>query len=126
MSEPKTLNENILKIAGEASLPKTLQLDKDYEIILALSVVSVAQRSRQDGSFDNVIRGKILSGSVLNEGGESMKFRDRNSNSKKLRNLIYKDWLESRTQIDTDVYYDIAMNKLLANWHLVKEFLKNK
>ena len=126
MSEPKTLNENILKIAGEASLPKTLELDKDYEIILALSVVSVAQRSRQDGSFDNVIRGKILSGSVLNEGGESMKFRDRNSNSKKLRNLIYKDWLESRTQIDTDVYYDIAMNKLLANWHLVKEFLKNK
>ena len=122
----KTINENLLRITGEASLPKPLELDKDYSVKLEVSVVSTAQRSKQDGSFDNIVKAKILTGEVLNEIGESMKIRDRNSNSKKLRNLIYKDWLEAGTDVDEELFYDIYMCKLLANHYLVKEFLRNK
>jgi len=122
----KELNENLLKITGEASIPRLLELDCDYEVKLKVGIVSTTQRSGQDGTFDNILKARILSGEVLSEGGKSMKIRDKNSNSKKLRNLIYKDWLEAGTQIDDETYYDIAMNKLLANWYLVKGFLKNK
>lgn len=119
-------NENLLKICGEASIPQPLLLDNDYEIKLKVSIVSTTQRSQQDGSMDIIHKGRILSGEILNEDGKSMKIKDRNSNSKKLRNLIYRDWLEAGTSIDSDLFYEIYMNKLLANHYLVKEFLRDK
>ena len=101
----KDLNENIIKLTGSASVIQPLKVDKEYNLFLTGEVYSKEKRSRQDGTYDNIFKIKLLTGEVMNEKGESQKFKDKQRWSVKLRQAIFSMGHD----------YDEAMSKILQN-----------
>lgn len=88
------LNENIIRILGSASVMKPLLPDRDYEFKVIGECYSKEKRSRQDGTYDNIFKVKLISGEVVNDKGESMMIKSKSRWSQKLRSAILQKGLD--------------------------------
>lgn len=118
------INDYVLKITGGVSLPGPILPSKN--IILTrgeLSVYEAAKRDNQDGSFNMLYKAKFVAGVDFEQGGRPIRGADKTSKSKKLRGAFYYVWAEE-SGMDFDPYYEIQMDKLIANLPEVINFLK--
>lgn len=109
----KTINENIIKFSGSASLSEGLVTDKSYRVGIEAECYSEEKKSRQDGSFDMHYKLRILGAEVLKDNGEIIHSKDKKTNSQKLRSLIFTKGYD----------YDDAMPRIMAKIDSILEII---
>ena len=107
------INEHILHLTGDASLPEALKKSKEYKLELNAGVYSVEQRDKQDGTYDVHYKAKLITAEILKESGDYKPLKIKGSQSDKWRRQVYAIWLENyATQFDDEEFYQLIMNLL--------------
>ncbi len=119
-------NNHILKITGEAELSDMLDIDCDYVMKLGGNVVSINKRSNQNGSYDFVYKIKLLTAEIEAEKGKTIKAISEKSKSQKLRNCLFAIYAGMDVDMEFDPWYQMIMDKWIANAESILEFTKNK
>ena len=109
------INENKLRLSGVVNIPKSLELDKSYDLLIKNAEVKNSQDcSNDDGTYNKIWKMKLSEMSeleIINEKGQVMKGRKKQTQSQKLRFLI---WLEADEKgADRDIYYQQEMGKII-------------
>ncbi|MDA2921685.1 hypothetical protein MYX07_00280 [Patescibacteria group bacterium AH-259-L07] len=84
------INERILKILGTAILPEMLKIDHDYTIGLTINITDINKKSRQDGSYNFIHKGKMLGELLVQKDfGKKIFAPTKGSSSKKWRDQLW-------------------------------------
>ena len=121
----KKVNSNQLGITGRVELSESIDTEKEAVIKGAISIYQISYNDNNDGTFDRVYKGKFTEGLEVSQGDKIIQGKDKRRLSQKLRAIIYQDGLSEGAE-DNEIYYDIMMNKIIANYELIKEFIKDK
>lgn len=90
-------------------------------ITIEADIYDVGTPDNHDGTCDTVYRAKLVGSTIIRQEGQKtiIKGKSKRTNSQRLRAAIWA--------INSDeVFYDVIMNKIIANIEEVIEFLKNK
>jgi len=119
----KEIKDYILKLSGKASLLQEMENDKEYNLKVNGEITEMTEKSNNDGSYNIVYKFEPKIIEIEGEGGEIIRTKDIKRKSQKLRGALYYLWQESNAKLDQDEFYDMFMDKLLANLNGVVEFL---
>lgn len=119
------INEHILKASVNANIPQGLELGKRYLMNIALDVVEIADKDNQNGSINRVYKTKN-SGEItlLDEGKNIIKAKDKGSMSKKLHGAFY--FLSQEEGEDFETFYQTNMKKLINYLPEIYQYIRNK
>ena len=123
----KEIKDYILKLSGKASLLEELENDHEYDISINGETTEQTEVSNGDGSYNILYKFKPKIIEILKDNGEVVKTKDIRKKSQKLRGMIYYFWQDSSVSnsLNADEFYDRFMDKLMANFSGVAEFLHN-
>lgn len=120
----RKINENIIKIVGSANINELLTIGNEYTVAAKVSCEEKQIKNNNDGTVNNVfklyLQGQIA---VKNSEGKQLISKDKNSNSKKLRNQIWAIWNEKGLDIEFENYYDAVMQKIRSNLNAIVDKL---
>ena len=119
----KEIKDYILKLSGKASLLEELINDHEYNLKVNGEITEETEKSNNDGSYNIIYKFQPKIIEIESDSGEVVKTKDIKRKSQKLRGALYYLWQDSKTKLDQDEFYDMFMDKLLANLNGVIEFL---
>ena len=119
----KEIKDYILKLSGKASLLEELINDHEYNLKVNGEITEETEKSNNDGSYNILYKFQPKIIEIESDSGEVVKTKDIKRKSQKLRGALYYLWQDSKTKLDQDEFYDMFMDKLLANLNGVIEFL---
>lgn len=99
------VNEHILRITGSASLPEKLDY-KSYLVSANVDVTDIKKKRREDGTYDFIYSGRMLTAEVLKDNGEVLTAKDKTRISQKLRHRSWIAHQEHNIQMDTEDFYE--------------------
>ena len=114
-----TINENILRLSGKVSIPEPLEIGYDYQIAIKGQITGRSEDDNHDGSHNLTFKFEPLSVEILTPQGKTLKSKDKQKMSQKLRSRIYLAYQDSQTQDDFDIFYQKTMNYLMSNLDLI-------
>ena len=118
------INEHILKLVGEASLPEGLEIGKDYLVSINGSIVKKSESPTEDGKMDMEYRFKALSCEVLKESGKTIKSIDKKRDSQKHRAMINYYRKEKFPEIEEEDFYHSYIGKSMSNFDEICRLLE--
>ena len=121
----KEIKDYILKLSGKASLLEELENDHEYNLKVNGEITEQTEKTNNDGSYNIVFKFQPKIIEIEKDNGEVVKTKDLKRKSQKLRGALYYLWQDGKTKLDQDEFYDMFMDKLLANLNGVIEFLHN-
>jgi hypothetical protein len=104
---PLTLNENVLKITGKASLEREVELNKRYAVGLLMDVTDDNNHNNEDGTFDRIFTGKLVRAEIKGERGETIRTKDTTKQSVKLRLSILR--AKANPDMEDNAWYEMIM-----------------
>lgn len=110
----KKVNEYVFKLTGAASIPKPLEIDKSYEVIVAADVVSQSDESNDDGTIDRIFKAKFIRAQIINDNGEVTRTKDARKRSQQMRAVIRQEWQREGGSLTEEEYYDQRMSELIG------------
>lgn len=122
------MSMNIDKIKIKVS-SFTAELEKSIDSNLRCFVTTevecgeTAMVDNGDGTFDQVFRTKVVGNTVLNQQGQIVKGKSKRGSSQRLRGAIFYHGIGMKVD-DEEKHYEEIMDKLIANFPAVYEFLK--
>ena len=121
----KEINDNVLKISGEVSLPEPLEPGHDYLISIQGKVTEGGGlKDNDNGTFDKIFKFKAATAEVLKDEGKTIKSIDRKRDSQKYRAMINFRRKEEYPEIEEEDLYHSFMGKSMAHFDEVWEFVK--
>jgi len=121
----KEIKDYILKLSGKASLLEELENDHEYNLRVNGEITEQTEKTNNDGSYNIIYKFQPKIIEIEKDNGEVVKTKDIRRKSQKLRGALYYLWQDSKSKLDQDEFYDMFMDKLLANLNGVIEFLHN-
>ena len=103
------INSYILKLTGNAELPKELLETHNLKVTLDGSITEISYKDNDNGTHDCVYKFKPVLVETFSQDREVIKAKDTRSNSELQRHQINAIWLEKKPNIDKDVFYDKVM-----------------
>lgn len=119
------INENILKITGGAYLNQPLNREQRARISTEIEVYDVATPDNQDGTYNQVFKTKIVDEIQVEQLGQIITGKPKNSYSQRLRGRMY-GYAQELGIIDTEAHYEQNMKKLILYWPEIYEYLSTK
>jgi len=122
------INEYKLRIQGSLNLPLKLEIDKSYDFTCTgLDIIGSSDTSNQDGSVNRTFKGKISEMSEINllSGKDVIRATQKKSASQRLRGRAYV-WTAENDSTDPEMFYQTIVNKIINNFDILVEFLRNK
>lgn len=117
------MNEHYLRITDKASIAEPLEIDHEYTFAGIITIEKIEKAGNGEG-FDYTHKAKFTSHLELQKGDKVIKGNKKSSVSVRMRKRAY---IASQAQgIDDEPYYEMMGNKIIRNWDLVEEFLKDK
>ena len=124
MEQP--INEIILKLTGGVTLLEDVNWqDVEHEIKGIVNIYSSTLSDNNDGTVNKIYKAKFVRGIEFGSMEKKVPVKDKGSNSRKLRAMIYHLWQEGDMKLDEEAFYDKFMSKLMANFDNVCEYLKS-
>lgn len=119
------VNSHILKISGNAELPKELTLGMNYKITLEGTVVKSQDSDNHDGSMDKLFTLKPVFIELVDEKGESIKAKDTRSESQLFRGVLKKIWIEKNITLEFENFYSLVYKRMYKYLNaIVEEVIK--
>jgi hypothetical protein len=109
------INENILKITAQVSIPEPLVVDENYTIALHGQITGYGEDSNDDGTRNATWKFKAITGEVLKSTGKAIKIKDKRKSSQKLRGRIWGIWSETQSPLSEEEFYEESMKKIINN-----------
>lgn len=103
------INSYILKLTGNAELPKEITASQNVQVTLDGAITETTYKDNDDGTHDCVYKFRPVKIEVITETGETIKAKDTRSNSELQRHQIHAIWSEKKPNVDKDVFYDNVM-----------------
>jgi len=122
--EKNVINENLLRITGSAYVESFLNPSKTLNIAGELSIYSVEKRDNNDGTFNLINKAKFIGAVEVEQNRKTIRGIDKTKKSVCLRMGIGE--IADELGTDREEFYQLYMNKLLANLNNVFDFLKDK
>lgn len=122
------INELKVKLSGTVNIPRELISNSTVDLkINRVDCLDYRLVNKQDGSFDKVFNIKIseLSQVEFIKDEEKMLGEKKKSVSKRLRGRAYI-WCEENDMTDPEMFYQTIGNKIINNFDLLVEFLRDK
>lgn len=116
------INENILKLSGQVSIPEGLNVDENYSIALHGQITGYSEDSNEDGTRNATWKFKPVNGEILASTGKSIKIKDKRKLSQKLRGRIFVSWKESGSAMSEEDYYEQTMRTIINELDTLLEF----
>lgn len=116
------MNSHSIQITGLAEIPEPLEIGKDYTLLIKASCNNINKSDQQDGGFSYKYRLKQISGEIQSEYGTTVVFKDKGSQSAKLRAQIMIQ-AEEEGAAQPNTIYEIYMTRLRHYWPLIKQYL---
>jgi hypothetical protein len=104
-----------VKFTGIAEIPFPLDRDKNYNFIGELEEISRTETDQKDGTIVTSYKMAPIR-IALEEGGERIHLKTKNSNSQRIRAAVYRAQQERHPTFvtqDSGEYYDTFTNKLV-------------
>jgi hypothetical protein len=125
---PEKINELKVKIMGTVNVPRELLTNSTLDLkINHADCLDYRLVNNQDGSFNKVYTVKVseLSEVEFIKNKEKMLGEKKKSASQRLRGRAFI-WCSENDMTDPEMFYQTFTNKLINNFDLLVEFLKNK
>ena len=126
------INEHQIRLTGKANLISGLENGKEYDLtISSADVRKIEEVPNDDGTYNRVATLKISEMSEVNiiSEKEVIKSKSKKSASQRLRGRSYV-WCSENDSIndstDDEAFYQLIVNKIINNFDLVVEILKDK
>ena len=120
------INSHILKVHKQAELSEALDSKQVFIIDNAeITIFEKAYRDKDDGTYDVIYKGGITSAITGHQGEKVIRGVDKTKKSRKLRGAVWHLGNDEGVE-DQEVFYDLFMDKLIANADGVWRFLKDK
>lgn len=128
MKEDKTIDSYSLRFTGKVELPKELKQNTEYIFAIRGDIRGYQDRPNDDGTYSATYIGQLINVEVLDPLGETIKSKDKTSESQKNRAMLKMTLDELGSEEDFDEAYTnfnqwLRSNKLHA---LVVEYLEYK
>jgi hypothetical protein len=115
MSEEK-IKENILRLTGKCTLPKSLEIGNRYKISIEGAITSITHEDNEDGTLLRYHKFVPVLVSIIKPTGETIRAKDTRRASQKLRGWIYKIWENEKEESrDFETAYNQTMNFILQD-----------
>ncbi len=121
----KQINEHILKLSGQVSIPEPLESGSNYSIALHGSITGHSEDSNDDGTWNVTWKFRPVTGEILDSLGKTIKIKDKRKLSQKLRGRIFISWKESGSSLTEEDYYEQTMRLIIQDLDTLLE-LKGK
>lgn len=109
----KEINEHIVKLSGKANIPSELEMGNNYKLSIDGEITAITESNNDDGTYDRYYKFVPILCSILKDNGETIKAKDNRRNSQKIRNLLYKFWMEDSGGTSFDDAYDKFSKQVL-------------
>lgn len=109
------VNEHVLKLSGKATLPEAVLNTHAYSLLIDGSITSVTESDNHDGTVNVYYKFEPVLVQMIKDNGDTIKAKDIRSQSKKLRNLLYKIWEENGIPGEFEPFYEKVMNYILID-----------
>ena len=122
------INELKVKLSGTVNIPREILTNSTLDLkINRADCLDYRLVNKQDGSYDKIFNVKIseLSEVEFIKDKEKMLGEKKKSASQRLRGRAFI-WCEENDMTDSEAFYQMITNKLIANFDLIVEFLKEK
>lgn len=103
------INSYILKLTGNAELPKELSETQNLKVTLDGTITEIAYKDNDNGTHDCVYKFKPVLVETMSQDREIIKAKDTRSNSELQRAQIIAIWNELKPNCDRDEFYDKVM-----------------
>lgn len=124
----KKINSYSLKFTGKVELPKPLEQEHEYVFAIRGDIRGYSDKPTDDGEFDATYSAQLVSVEVIDPLGESVKSKDKRSESKKTRFAIVAELDDLGADIDPEEGYSEFQQWLRGKKlrGLVEEFLEDR
>lgn len=122
------INELKVKLSGTVNIPRELLTNATLDLkIINVDCLDYRLFNRQDGSYDKIFNVKVseLSHVEFIKDKEKMIGEKKKSASQRLRGRAFI-WCEENDMTSPEDFYQMITNKIINNFDIVVEFLKNK
>jgi hypothetical protein len=122
------INELKVKLSGMVNVPRELLTNSTLDLkINNADCLDYRLKNNQDGSFNKVYSVKVseLSQVEFIKDKEKMIGEKKKSASQRLRGRAFI-WCEENDMTDPEAFYQLITNKIIQNFDLLVEFLKDK
>lgn len=116
-------NNYYLRITDKASIAEPLEIDHEYTFAGIITIEKIEKAGNGEG-FDYTHKAKFTSHLELQKGDKVIKGNKKSSVSQRMFRRAYV--ASNEKGIDHEAYYQMMGNKIIRNWELVEEFLKDK
>jgi hypothetical protein len=122
------INELKVKLSGTVNIPREILTNAIIDLkINRADCLDYRLINNQDGSFNKVFNVKIseLSEVEFISDREKIEGNKKKSASQRLRGRAYV-WTAENDSTDPEMFYQTIVNKIINNFDLLVEFLRNK
>lgn len=122
------INEFKVKLSGTLNVSRELLTNATLDLnIKNADCLDYRLVNKQNGSFDKVFNVKVseLSEVIFIKDKEKMIGEKKKSASQRLRGRAFI-WCEENDSTDPEAFYQLITNKIINNFDLLVEFLKDK
>ena len=122
------INELKVKLSGIINIPRELLTNATLDLkIINADCLDYRLVNKQDGSYDQIFNVKVseLSQVEFIKDKAKMLGEKKKTASQRLRGRAFI-WCEENDMTDSEAFYQMITNKLIANFDLIVEFLKEK
>lgn len=108
------VNEHVIKLSGKASIPEGLSMGHVYRIQTDGEITAITESNNQDGTCNKYYKFSPIMAEIQGDQGEKIKAKDNRRMSQKIRNLLYKYWMNDDNKLDFDSAYENFGNQVLV------------
>lgn len=119
----KIQNSHTLKITGVSELPSPLEIGKSYELRITGDCNAIKKQNNDDGSFTFTYSVKQLTGELVADKGDVIKFTDRKSQSQKFRQQLV--FIAQERGVDAEEFYEQTMTKFRHYTMQILDFISS-
>lgn len=114
-----------IKLQGKANIPKALSIGHNFKITSDCSIVSEQKSDLENGEYSITYKAVPITIDIEKDNGEVVKAKDPRRNSQKVRNYLFKIYMNEGYVEDFDRVYDEFTNEVMFNTpRLLEEAVK--
>lgn len=124
----KKIDSYSLKFVGKVELPKPIAQDTEFIFAIRGDVRGYADKPNDNGTYSATYTAQLIEVTVIDPLGETIKSKDKSSESQKTRIMIKLILDELGSELDRDLAYSEFQQWLRSNklHSLVVEYLENR
>ena len=114
-----------VKLHGKANIPDKLSIGHNYKLEADCSITSETRCDNDNGEFDVIYKVEPVTVSIQKDNGKIIKAKDPRRNSQKMRNYLYKIYINEGYVDSFDEVYDTFTNVVMSHTpELLREVIK--